>query len=269
MARMARAAVALALVGAASAVGGLRGQWRHEAQMQPSAMKSEKSEETAPSWRPKCKPEHPMNPKSIKSLTEGERGEYELNSCDGVYMVNPGLANAIAELTKNEDVVELGAGCGCYTGRLLDNGVKSVTAFDGIKNVANLTSGLVRTADLSKDIRDQIPDHSWTICTEVGEHIDKQFENVLFRNIVEKARQGVVLSWAVPGQGGDHHVNEKDNAAVKDKMEGCGFRFWEGETSRLRQSLTPNVAAGWFKNTIMVFNKTAAPPKPECAGAGE
>lgn len=46
----------------------------------------------------------------------------------------------------------------------------------------------------------------WVVSFEVGEHIDKAFEDIFIDNLVSLSTKGVVLSWAVEGQGGLNHM---------------------------------------------------------------
>ena len=88
-----------------------------------------------------------------------------------------------------------GAGCGCYTSYLRDVAhAESVTAYDGIPNIRNLTRGLVSEADLTVNLSSLIRAHDWTLCTEVTEHIPGEFEQTALANIVRPARCGVLLS---------------------------------------------------------------------------
>ena len=63
--------------------------------------------------------------------------------------------------------------------------------------------------------------------------------------------RGVVLSWAVPRQGGHGHLNEQPNQHAVDRFTARGYRHDRITQADLRR------AAGidWFKNSLMVFRK--------------
>ena len=48
-----------------------------------------------------------------------------------------------------------------------------------------------------------LPRYDWVLSLEVLEHIPSDFETTVLDNIDRAAGHGVVLSWAVPGQGVD------------------------------------------------------------------
>jgi tryptophanyl-tRNA synthetase len=45
-----------------------------------------------------------------------------------------------------------------------------------------------------------IGQYDWIISLEVAEHIPEKYEAVYLDNIFRHAKEGIILSWAVPGQ---------------------------------------------------------------------
>jgi len=68
-------------------------------------------------------------------------------------------------------------------------------------------------------------------------------------NNLKKAAPNIILSWAIPKQGGHGHVNERDNKYVKSLFK--EYHIAEKIEQKLR------IASGfnYFHNTIMVFVK--------------
>jgi hypothetical protein len=50
----------------------------------------------------------------------------------------------------------------------------------------------------------------------VAEHIPPEYESIFIENLISCNRKGIILSWAIPGQGGHGHFNEKPNDYVID-----------------------------------------------------
>jgi hypothetical protein len=71
---------------------------------------------------------------------------------------------------------------------------------------------------------------------------------------VKHTSKGLILSWALPGQGGCGHLNEQPNEYVIEQMLEKGFAFDEGESLKLRAT----VRWWWFENTLMVFRNIIA-----------
>jgi len=64
---------------------------------------------------------------------------------------------------------------------------------------------------------------------------------------------GIVLSWALQGQGGTGHVNEQNNDYVKAKICAKGYVNDVDAEQALRQASR----FSYFKKTIMVFRRMA------------
>ena len=74
-------------------------------------------------------------------------GSYVLTTCDKVHTFDAGLATELLHrLLDRRRVLELGAGCGCYSSFFRSNATRiELTALDGTKNIAALTHGHVST----------------------------------------------------------------------------------------------------------------------------
>ncbi|XP_047481144.1 uncharacterized protein LOC125033652 [Penaeus chinensis] len=126
--------------------------------------------------------------------------------------------------------------------------IKSWNGWDGAANIGVLSKGVIEPIDLADPV-DLQRRFDWVMSIEVGEHIPAKAEEVFVDNLVRHACKGVVLSWAVPGQGGHNHVNTRSNDYVKSKMADRGLVADDEAEKRIREA----VKIVWFKDTIMVF----------------
>ena len=94
-----------------------------------------------------------------------------------------------------------------------------------------------------------LPRYDWVLSLEVLEHIPSDFETTVLDNIDRAAGHGVVLSWAVPGQGGFRHINNKSPTYVNQTMFDRGLTMDPKTTLVLRK----RASVSWLKNNIMVF----------------
>jgi len=85
----------------------------------------------------------------------------------------------------------------------------------------------------------------------VGEQIPKIYEDVFIDNLHRNNKYGMILSWAIQGQGGDGHINEQSNEYIKSKICNLGYTNDIEMENHLRSVST----LWWCKNTIMVFRK--------------
>lgn len=61
----------------------------------------------------------------------------------------------------------------------------------------------------------------------------------------------MILSWAVIGQGGFAHINNKDNTEVIAMLKSYGFELDKAWVDKFRA--LPEIR--WFKDSFMVFRK--------------
>ena len=162
------------------------------------------------------------------------------------------LADSLIVFLQNENaksVVDFGCGMGHYVKTFQQNGI-NVVGFDGNPDTPELTNNLCEVLDLSVPKQFDEP-FDWVLSLEVGEHLPQQFEDIFIHNLHNNNKHGILLSWAVKGQGGHGHFNEQNNEYIKSKICNLGYtNDVESETvMRKRASLS------WFKRTIMVFRK--------------
>jgi cyclopropane fatty-acyl-phospholipid synthase-like methyltransferase len=162
------------------------------------------------------------------------------------------LAQSLINFFLNEQVtslVDLGCGTGTYVRKFKENNINA-SGFDGNPNTPELTNNLCNVLDLSVPIEFVEP-FDWVMSLEVGEHLPPQFEDIFINNLHNNNKRGIVLSWAVKGQGGHGHYNEQNNNYIKSKICRLGYTNDIVSENKLRAEST----LWWFKNTIMVFRK--------------
>ena len=121
-------------------------------------------------------------------------------------------------------------------------------AYDGAPFTEESTKGVVRYLDLT------IPQfwlsrYDWVLCLEVVEHVPGAYESIVLDNVVRPAVEGVVISWAVPGQPGYGHVNPREPDYVEQTTRKRGLSLDVNATMRLRQEAT----LAWFQKHIQVY----------------
>ena len=128
--------------------------------------------------------------------------------------------------------------------------LKDYEAYDGAPFAETTSEGRVKFLDLTLH-QYGLPLYDWVISLEVAEHIPQQYEDTFIDNIVRHAREGVVLSWAVPGQGGYSHVNNRSFQYVKGLLEVLGFKHDPEESEKLKRMAT----LPWLKTNTNVYRR--------------
>lgn len=132
-------------------------------------------------------------------------------------------------------VAELGASSGLYGAHWRKAGV-NVTSYDATAGIATITRGHVHYMDLSQEVTGSVywKRYDFTTCVEVLEHIPKISEDVVVKNIAAMTRLGVIITWAKPGQPGNHHVNERPTNEVIALLKEAGLFFCPNTTKALQ-----------------------------------
>lgn len=90
------------------------------------------------------------------------------------------------------------------------------------------------------------------LCTEFVEHVDAQYVDNFMATM--KSCDIVLLSHAVPGQGGYHHVNEQPPAYWIDVFKKYGFAHVSQASKKFRKTLHRKPSA-WGRSTLMLFGQ--------------
>jgi hypothetical protein len=165
---------------------------------------------------------------------------------------DPGLQHALVDVLQDmQSIVDFGCGDASYI-RYLNQRLNIETkAFDGNPNVKKITNGVGEQQDLAVPF-ELSRKFDVVMSLEVAEHIPKQFEHVYIDNLIRHTNKYVIISWAVPGQGGKGHVNEQPNQYVIDLFERLNFMYLQELSYTLRNCITD---CNWFKNTLFIFEK--------------
>jgi cyclopropane fatty-acyl-phospholipid synthase-like methyltransferase len=162
------------------------------------------------------------------------------------------LSESLLKFFKNENVksvADFGCGMGDYVKKFQKNGINAV-GYDGNPNTPTFTDGFGKVLDLSSPVKfEELFD--WVMSLEVGEHIPQVFEDNFINNLHNNNKHGILLSWAIKGQGGHGHINEQNNDYIKSKIVSLGYTNDTIAENILREKCNE----AYFKKTIMVFRK--------------
>lgn len=156
----------------------------------------------------------------------------------------------LEKLLKNNNVKTLvDFGCGnCEYIRKFKNFGYECEGYDGNPYTNEISNGLGKVQNLAINF-DLEKTFDCVLSLETGEHIPKEYEEIFIENITKHCKNILILSWAIPGQGGEGHFNEQKNEYIIKKLKEYNFIYKKDESDILRKYSSIN----WFKKTIMVF----------------
>jgi SAM-dependent methyltransferase len=85
---------------------------------------------------------------------------------------------------------------------------------------------------------------------EVAEHIDETASDIFVGNLVRHAARFILFSAAVPGQGGEYHVNEQPYDFWRKRFEENGFGAYDFVRPYIA---TDNRISFWYRYNIILF----------------
>jgi hypothetical protein len=143
--------------------------------------------------------------------------------------------------------LDLGSGCGNASFYMHKKGVR-VVAVEGFRD--NVEASLYPAIQHDLTTRAVATRVDLVHCQEVVEHIEEKY----LGNLLDSFACGkyVLMSHAVPGQGGYHHVNCQPADYWIDHLSKRGFRLLAEDTNRIRV-LAQRDGAIYLTNTGMIF----------------
>lgn len=171
------------------------------------------------------------------------------------------LISVIGPWIKPNSVLDLGSGRGVWLDEWLKAGAKEIVGVDGDyvdrSQIAIPAESFV-AADLSKpqnlgrrfDLAQSL---------EVGEHLPEAASSTLVESLTHHSNR-VLFSAAVPGQGGEFHINEKPLEFWRQLFKSAGYSPFDCVRPRLKNA--GNVEPWYRYNTILYLNENGMSGMP-------
>jgi SAM-dependent methyltransferase len=159
----------------------------------------------------------------------------------------------LVDLFPVTSVIDVGCGIGNWMRKFEEHGVSDIMGIDGLhlnKSLFLLNQEKLLLLDLEKPFHlDRRFDMA--ICLEVAEHLTKHAASDFVKSLCSLSDL-IVFSAAVPGQGGQNHINENWPSFWKQQFENNGFyfndiirpRIWKNESIQY-----------WYKQNIFIASK--------------
>ena len=157
---------------------------------------------------------------------------------------------------------ESSADVGCSNGGVLASIKKefphlAITGFDGFEWAKNHADPLVKDSIIITDLRTPFTKgKQWDVvnCTEVGEHIEPEFEGQFLDTLTQMTKHVLVLSWSP--HSGEQHFNPRSVNYIREQVEKRGFIAMPQATRGLRRALRALISPyghPWWAENIVVY----------------
>jgi SAM-dependent methyltransferase len=168
----------------------------------------------------------------------------------------------IVSLLGVTSVLDIGCGVGAWLSVHRTLGVTETVGVDGdyvdrsllqIANTDFLARDIAQPFDLGRRF-------DLVECLEVAEHVPHSASETLVDNITRHGDH-ILFSAAVPGQGGENHINEQPLGYWRDLFEKRNYQMYDFLRPRLRNQ---KAVEPWYRFNILFFSsRTAAVMLPQ------
>lgn len=155
-----------------------------------------------------------------------------------------------------KSVVDVGCGIGTWLKVFEENGVSHLLGIDGEyvdMSMLMIDKSNFKKYDLNKVI-DVNKKFDVVLCLEVAEHLEKGSSNLLIKSLTAFG-DIVIFSAAIPGQGGQNHLNEQYPEYWVELF--AAFQYFPVNDLRSTFWTNENVE-WWYRQNIIIFKRNAA-----------
>lgn len=165
----------------------------------------------------------------------------------------------LLKLFPARSVLDVGCGLGTWLAVFRDKGVMDVVGLDGANVDASMLcipSQNFTVSDLRSPF-DLQRKFDLVLCLEVAEHLPESCAGDLVASLCRHSDR-IIFSAAIPGQGGQHHLNEKWPDYWRSLFEKEGYAIWDA----IRPAIWDNPEVDvWYRQNMFLYVRKGDPPE--------
>lgn len=157
-----------------------------------------------------------------------------------------------------KSVLDVGCGAGAWLSVYRQQGVADILGVDGAyvrEDSLLVPPQAFQARDITQpfDLRRQF---DLVQCLEVGEHVPKAASKSLVENLVRHGKL-VLFSAAIPGQGGEHHINEQPCEFWRHLFNSHGYKPFDFIRPLIKDSAD---VESWYRYNVLLYAAPGAIP---------
>ena len=162
------------------------------------------------------------------------------------------LAQVLYKMYRPRTVADIGCNRGWYLEGFESYGC-DVIGIDSDPEALSLSNVRVAQRDITQELN--LAKHDLVICLEVLEHIPAEHSDAVIENICA-AGDTIIFSAAIPGQGGQGHINCQPKEHWIKSFADRGYLLDKNETAIIVSEMRDKPGTmGWLLNNVCVFRR--------------
>jgi predicted transcriptional regulator YdeE len=181
-----------------------------------------------------------------------EKSMYDSRDATTRYSAEEIISKYIEEFGEVNSAIDVGCGVGTFLSVIKEKGCSSIKGIDGPwvdPKLLQIDKSYFEARDLSGKLTAE-QKFDLAICLEVAEHVPESNADELIRFLCESGKY-VLFSAAIPGQGGENHVNEQWQEYWREKFRANGYEARDS----IREKIWNNSRIPyWYSQNLLVYS---------------
>jgi SAM-dependent methyltransferase len=181
-----------------------------------------------------------------------EKSMYDSRDALTRYPAQEIISKYLEEFGKVNSAIDVGCGVGTFLSVLKDKGCENIKGIDGPwveADLLEIDSEYFEVVDLAGKLV-AVEKFDLAICLEVAEHVPENNANELVAFLCNSGKF-VLFSAAIPGQGGENHINEQWQEYWRQKFRDNGYEARD----LIREKIwgDPKIPY-WYSQNLLVYS---------------
>ena len=167
------------------------------------------------------------------------------------------LAEVLTVIFDPASVMDVGCATGLYLKGFLDRGINAIgiDISSQARQMAVIPTECIYPRDVTEPLGGDWGEWDLLLCLETLEHIEERYADIVLDNLCALS-DTIVFSAAIPGQGGEGHINCQPKSYWIERFRARGYEPDQSLTDRVLRAVRQRPPwMGWLVQNLVIFVK--------------